>query len=1019
MKNAIKILFCLSLGATLLTGCKETFANDSFGGIDFCFHINRGGTYQEEFTAPVNDVINLTRDEFDDRYMNGHLEDKYEYYTCEEILYHEDDEKFVFEYDAIRTKINSLYEGQSKPDQIVIQINYEPTKYTIQYVGFENQDGWPTTYTVRNGVTLPRPDTSDEYRQFVGWKIQGTDTIIKNTPKDDYHDLVLEPVYQNDVFRITYKTPIRITNPNPTTFTYYDDTINLVNIENHPDGYYTFDGFYLNDEKITSIDTHLGQHIEIECRFIFKEYTAKYYIDGELVKTATFTYQTMGSVTPPSIPTKDHYINGRWDEEVRECKDYEIHACYDASIYKITYTYPFEGVKNDNITTFTAFDGVVNLKALADSDKGYYTFDGFYLNNQKITTLDTSIGKDITLEAKYNFTEYRVNYYDDDGSTLLATDTFNYLTFNDYVQRDVPTKDHYYDGRWSEEITELKNYDIHAIYTGEQYKVNVVTGIDGYTVKEKTITYGQDVKYQDIADTLSYQDKYLIGLYGDSSFKTAINLDSLIDKSITIYAKWGNITHLSSASDWNQIVEYPSGHFVLDNDISFIMDAIPVVDNFTGILSGRGHKIQRFSNSNTSCEANYGLFKTNSGTIENLTVEDGSFVSSNVDGANKCYLGVLCGTNKGTIENVDFVSVTANITPNNNIAIDYFGDANVYSYVGICCGYNQGTISNCYIKEDNQLTIKAKMGYYRTTGASTKEYLMYDYSYYGLLAGANGGTISNITSSGSIIVNGITVSETKKNWSDNLMDGCSYRSRLGGIVGNNESKCLVTACESDAKITVNYATPATETSFSSTTRLGGIVGNNIGSVEKCHTSDKALLTNTISGDVEIGGVAGRQEDTGKIRACYSECQFSNNNGLGPIRIGGIIGYNCGSMSYCHATVANVAIGGTGNRGAGIGALVGYTNDTSSVTLSIGIINIENQITILNCYDLGYATGSAILNKVSIYAPTQANEVLEAGITQVGSEEELILATRSYYFDEVGFVIYSNKLPEIQNIGKQQ
>ena len=97
MRNTIKILFCLALGTTLLTGCEEKFVNDSFSGIDFCFHINKDGTYQEEFTAPVNDVIHLSRDEFSERYMDGHLEDKFEYRTCEGILYHEDDEEFVFE----------------------------------------------------------------------------------------------------------------------------------------------------------------------------------------------------------------------------------------------------------------------------------------------------------------------------------------------------------------------------------------------------------------------------------------------------------------------------------------------------------------------------------------------------------------------------------------------------------------------------------------------------------------------------------------------------------------------------------------------------------------------------------------------------------------------------------------------------------------------------------------------------------------------------------------------------------
>ena len=1021
MKRFIKTLFCLLLGTTLLTGCssQKRFVKNNFDNMIFVFSFQLGVTNISEVSAPVNDVIDLSKEEFVDQYLDGHLEDRYDYFTYQGMDY-ADEYDFEFGREAISNLLNTAFDGRylstEQPTNVWINVRYTPTEYTIQYVGFEDQDLNPTTYTIKNGSDLPTLNTEGEHRKFVGWRIQGTDTIIKHTPYENLTNLVLEPVYDNDVFKISYKIPYGIENPNPTSYTYYDGTINLVNIPDAPNGAYKFVGFYLNDEKITSIDPHKAEDLEIECRFAFTEYTAKYFADGELVDTITFTYVTIGSIKVPNVPIKDHCDRCYWDTEVRECRDYEIHAVYDKTVFKITYEYPFEGIQNDNITKFTAYDGMVNLTPLADSDKGYYTFDGFYLDNQKITSLDTSIAKNITLVAKYNFTEYTINYYD--GDTLLHSDAVNYLNFNDYVQREVPDKAHYHNKRWSEEVTELKNYNLYARYTADQYVVKVVTGIQGYIYRDTTVTYGQGITYQEFADALSYNDKYLIGLYSDASFANKINLNSVVDKDITLYAKWGNIVHLTSPSDWNEIVQNPAGRFVLENDISFKMETIPVVDNFSGILDGQGHAIQRFSNSNTGCSSNYGLFKTNTGTIKNLTIEDGTFVAGNSDGSDTCSIGVLCGTNKGTIENVDFVSVIASITPNYDVTIDYFGNAYGHCYVGLCAGKNQGTIENCFIKDDNQLTTKAKMGYYRKAGVSlSNTNKMYGHFYYGLLVGTNSGTISNITSEGTIINNKITLKEQMHGNYNALMDGDEYLTRSGGIAGNNESNGKISACVSGAEITIDYPEPDAKKPFTGSNRIGGIAGNNIGSVEKCYASDETNLVNRRNGDLEMGGIAGRQEDTGKIKACYSECQFASSSSSGDVRIGGVIGYNCGSLSYCHATVTNVEVNGSSTRGGGVGTLVGYTNDTSSIAFSIGIINISNAIGIVSCYAIGNAAKSAIINKVSINAPAQTNAVNVVGATMVDSLAKLIQAARDYYFDEVDFVIHGDKLPTIANIGK--
>lgn len=1039
MKRFIKFLFCLTLGITFLTGCgKETgeerfdFATNSFRDIYFDFYDYRPKTNSRTFLfeTPVIDIINLSEDEFYDQYLGARPENKYDYYTFDGIRddwnndLQTNDHDF-FGYENIREYVNRMF-GHIKDDSYEklvrnIMFCYHPTEYTVTFVGLEDKIPDPKTYTVETNAALPYIGIIVDHRSLEGWLIQGTDTVITRYPNENPRDLILEPYFKTIEYSIKYVFPGALWDvrpDNPTKYTYYDDPITLVNFQNHPDGAYTFDGFYLNGEKIDYIDPHIGKNIEIECRFTFKEYTAKFYVDDELIDTKTFTYLTLNSFHNwrPLVPKKDHLENGRWDTTPTECRDYEIHAVYDRTTYKIIYTYPFEGVENPNITTFTAFDGEVDLTPLADSNKGYYTFEGFYLNGKKITALDTSIGKDVTIETRFDLTNYQVNYYD--GDKKLYTDTFTFLTFKDYVQREVPDKEHYKDGKWSEEVKEIKNYDIYASYAPKKYTVKIISTIDDKQISNDfVITYGDGTAYSSMCQSLSFKNKYFIGLYSDANYSTAVSLSSTPDKDITLYAKWGSDVYIESASDWAKIVANPSGHYYLANNISFVMESVPVIDNFTGLLDGCNYKIQRFSNTKTDCNANYGLFKTNNGTIKNLTIEDASFVSTNANGSDRVYCGVLCGTNKGTIENVDFVSVNANITANYYIEINDFSNMYGYCYVGLCCGNNQGTIKNCSIADDCQLTAKAKIGYKRNVGASMSTFIMYGYFYYGLLAGLNTGTITNVVSDGTLLVNGISVSESTKTWSYSYMDGTRYLTRTGGVVGRNGNGSnvgTVKDCISNAKITVDYPDSAeAKTDFSSENRIGGVVGNNEATVENCYASSSATLTCNRKNDLEMGGIVGRQESTGKVRGCYSECAFSVISSSGSIRIGGVIGCNCGSLSYSYAIVNDATVSGSVNRSGGIGALVGYTNDTSTVMFCFGLIEITNEISIVKCYDIGSTTTNAVLNKITIYAPDQTNTINQNDkSTKANSLEDLIQAAKTYYFDEAGFTLYDNKLPTL-------
>ena len=107
---------------------------------------------------------------------------------------------------------------------------------------------------------------------------------------------------------------------------------------------------------------------------------------------------------------------------------------------------------------------------------------------------------------------------------------------------------------------------------------------------------------------------------------------------------------------------------------------------FKGTLDGGNCEIsgwkQKYLNT-----GDLGLFKVNSGTIKNLTIESFKIYQENPDINGESRVGLLCGTNNGVIDNVS--------VKNCNVDID-LGDINAgalnYAYLGAVCGLNKGTI---------------------------------------------------------------------------------------------------------------------------------------------------------------------------------------------------------------------------------------------------------------------------------------------------------------------------------------
>ncbi len=1022
MKKLFKLCFVLSLGAAALVGCGEQDNTVDYSDPSltcyFHFYIKKGEQEIEVGEYDTKDIIKLTKDQFVDRYLDGSLEGRYPYYSYINMTYTTGTE-FAFDYETTNKYLNDtpcdysfgfLWSGSGWN----VYLNYVATSYNITYVGYEDHFTDKNHYSIENQFELPQI-TEETHRKFVGWKIQGTEVMLSSTPNTDLRNLVLEPVFENNTYKISYTCPIEVSNDNPTTFTYYDDTLPLTNLKDDPNGAYTFDGFYLDNKKITSIDPRVGKDITIECRFNFTEYTAKYFVDDELVETKTFTMLTLKDYVEPEVPNKDHY-NGAWSAKVEKTQNYEINAVYTEKKdeYKITY----EGVKgadNPNPTAYSFFDDVIELKPLESNEK--ITFNGWKIDGKTVTSFNPKdYLKDITIVADIEVKEYTITYYV--GEEIIKTDKITFETLANYSMPNVPSKEHYV-GKWDLKVDSLKDYTVRAIYELEKFTVKVVTNIEGYSVDDINVEYGST--YQDVIDQIEYDDKFISAVYSDEALTTSVTLSSLIDKNITIYLKWETLVKISSLEDWSKIVNNPSSNFVLTSDISFKGGDIPVVSNFTGVLDGNGHKITRFAVSNTNCAATYGLFIVNSGTIKNLIIEDGTFVAKNADGSSTASIGLLCGNNKGTIENVDFNTVTANITTSFWIRIDDFQNHTGYLYSGLLCGNNQGTIKNCFVDSETKATFKTRLGYSRTSGTSSTKYVFDGYTYHGLIAGLNTGKVENITCDGQIVLDSITLDENAPGtWDVSMKGGCKYHPRVGGLVGRNREQGVVSKSISSASISLKYGVPATryDNPYESANVVGGVVGISESEINSCQATSTASIIIYANGNTELGGIAGRMEANSVLKACYSECRFSISNSSGSIYIGGISGRNHGAISYCHASLIYVTIVSTSNRSQAVGGLVGDTTDTSSIMLSVAYVNLVSNITCINCYALGYVSASAMLNKITVYAPTQSTTILtNENITSVESMDDLYQKVEDYHFDELDFTLYDDKLPTIEGIGK--
>lgn len=393
-------------------------------------------------------------------------------------------------------------------------------------------------------------------------------------------------------------------------------------------------------------------------------------------------------------------------------------------------------------------------------------------------------------------------------------------------------------------------------------------------------------------------------------------------------------TWISSADELNAIQHYGdngaegykdrilSYNFMLKNDI----DASELTDyksigsgttEFTGTFDGRNQRI-------VGLNAKNGLFMNNAGTIQNIRLYSSVFTGNEGENigaiaANNTYGASISGiTGLGnTIHGTKSNTIGGLVGSNSGWLMDSSDESTVIAGEGTVAGGLVG------INDDGQLSAVQTNSAVTTAGIGAGKYA----ENLGGIAGKNmtmflGGTIDNAVVRGvtgkagsTKIVGGIVGTNNgmiNYAYNESLVHG---RENVGGIAGVNDSSDTGFA-------NIDYAANALEIiGDAGSKNVGGLVGSQKGYASIAN----ARNTGVVQGKENVGGFVGYNDENSQLNGLENAPQASI---VGEINVGGIAGWNKGSIEDVFKLVNQGTISGQENVGGVAGYNEGYIKDIS-------------------------------------------------------------------------------------------
>ena len=266
-----------------------------------------------------------------------------------------------------------------------------------------------------------------------------------------------------------------------------------------------------------------------------------------------------------------------------------------------------------------------------------------------------------------------------------------------------------------------------------------------------------------------------------------------------------------------------------------------------------------------------GVFDGDFHTIYNLS-HDYSIDAGNIINTPYQAVGLFGSCKNATIKNIKIDTVSINLINSSGYHNTYSAIDGTNIYTGGLVGYADGTTIDGVSLENVSITGKTQseagtcytgglIGY-ATSGSS----IIYSSVGTGTINGASSSMNGNSCVGGIV---GLMKDEGAIRQSYNAADvnggHSTGNASTGGIVGKMENSTVETAYITNC---YNSGTITHAGSWLETGELGGIAGYAYGSITNCYNSGSIIAnTNTVGGDVYVGGIAGNANSVTQIRNC--------------------------------------------------------------------------------------------------------------------------------------------------------
>ena len=372
-------------------------------------------------------------------------------------------------------------------------------------------------------------------------------------------NVTLYAKYELVEYSITYILEKGATNPNTAVKFTVNDVVELLNAEWKNDEK-TFDGWYLSSDyktegKVTSI-ANLSENVTLWAKFVPTIFTTNVncYVGNDVVYTYEFTYNSEYSLEDPTIG-KGYKFDGWYLEEElldesgvwnKKDKSIDLNAKITPINYSIVYKIPNGAINSENIITYNADMGSVELK---DPNFGNHIFQGWYLDADYTISIDElnidNVSEKVTIYSKWQYVT-NVTLNSDDAECEETELVFYYG--KEYALPKVDKlgyifKGWYYGeiaidcvGTWSYKDAEI---EICAKFEARNNNIEYILPDGAQNSSENLTEYNAGMGSVELKAP-SFGNHIFQGWYLDADFKTSITqltVDNVYE-NMTLYSKW-------------------------------------------------------------------------------------------------------------------------------------------------------------------------------------------------------------------------------------------------------------------------------------------------------------------------------------------------------------------------------------------------------------------------------------------------------------------------------------------------